>query len=74
MTTADKLRKEGRQEGIAKGRQEGIAKGVEKGKIENSIEIAEKMLREGLPHAIIEKITGIAPSEISKKRSCVIAK
>jgi predicted transposase/invertase (TIGR01784 family) len=57
MTTADKLRKEGKLAGIA----EGIAKG--------KIEIAEKMFREGLPSDIIKKITGIVPSEISKKRS-----
>jgi hypothetical protein len=47
-----------------KGIKEGIEKGIEKGKLEEKREVAIGMLREGLPIALISKLTKLGYEEI----------
>ena len=63
---------EGLNEGMEKGRAEGLSEGVEKGRVEGraegkaqkNLEIARRMLSEGLDIALICKITGLTEKEI----------
>lgn len=48
------------------GKIEGIEIGVKKGKEEEKIETAEKMLEDGLPIKMIAKYTGLDISEIEE--------
>ncbi|WP_130606128.1 RpnC/YadD family protein [Cohnella abietis] len=52
----------GKEEGLLKGKQEGIQEGIQ----ESKQEIALKMLEKGLDPEIIEEITGLSSSQISK--------
>ena len=54
MTTAERLRKEGREEGREEGQKEA--------KLEN----ARRMLEEGLDVKLIRKITGLSRDEVEK--------
>lgn len=56
--------KEGKEEGIA----EGMEKGMEKGIAQRNIELAKSALQEGLPTAMIAKLTGLPEEEIEKLR------
>jgi predicted transposase/invertase (TIGR01784 family) len=57
---------EGLQEGIEKGRAEGEAFGLQKG-IEKALkQMALTALRDGLPLAQIQRLTGLTPEEINK--------
>ncbi|WP_137765947.1 hypothetical protein [Nissabacter sp. SGAir0207] len=72
MTIAQQLeqkgREKGRQEGKEIGRQEGkeigCREGIQLGKYEASLEIARKMLENGLDHVSIIKITGLTEEEL----------
>jgi predicted transposase/invertase (TIGR01784 family) len=63
-------RDEGRAEGEIIGRAEGLiegeAKGHAEGLTEGHIETARNALAEGLPHEMIQKITGLSIEEITK--------
>jgi predicted transposase/invertase (TIGR01784 family) len=52
MTTAEKLRKQGKQEGKLEGKREG------------KLESARKMIEEGLDENLIIKITGLSREEV----------
>jgi predicted transposase/invertase (TIGR01784 family) len=66
MTTAEKLRKEGREEGKEEGREEGHKEGWEKGQKEAKLEDARKMLLRGYPIKDICDITGLPLDEVRK--------
>ena len=50
---------QGRKEGRREGRIEGIVEGVEKGKVEEKMDIANKMKEKGYSTKEIEELTGI---------------
>ena len=50
---------------IAEGIEKGIAKGIKQGKKEKSIQIAKKLIRNGIDIAIIEDSTGLSIEEIN---------
>jgi predicted transposase/invertase (TIGR01784 family) len=58
MTTAEKLRKQGREEGEKRGEQ----RGEKNAKLED----ARRMLEEGLAVELIIKITGLSRDEVEK--------
>src|SRR5690625_3327847 len=74
MTIAEKLRQEGRMEGIQKGRQEGReegrqegeAIGIQKGKHEALMDIVHNMLSLGKSETEIMQITGLSSEKIKK--------
>jgi predicted transposase YdaD len=74
MTTAERLRKEGKEEGKEEGREEGKKEGWEKGQIkgrekgqkEAKLEDARKMIEEGLDEKMIMRITGLTRDEVRK--------
>ena len=49
---------EGMEKGMEKGRAEGIAEGIEEGMSQRSLEIARKMLANGMDAATVMEITG----------------
>ena len=55
---------EGLQQGLQQGREEGLKKGKEQGKKERDIEIAKKMIKEGVDKEFISKITELTIEEI----------
>ena len=64
MTLAEQLRQEGMQQGMQQGRQEGMQQGRQEGVFKEKIEIAERMLKEGVEFVFIVKITGLSISEL----------
>lgn len=66
MTLAEQLKAEGRAEGLQTGLQKGIQEGVQKGKFEGKLEIAKRLLVEGVEIAFIAKITGISLEKLKK--------
>ena len=62
-------RAEGREEGRKEGRAEGRAKGRAEGEKKKNMENAIKMKRLGLGTEIINKVTGLSPSEIDELQS-----
>ena len=57
---------EGRAEGRAEGLEEGRKEGLEEGRAEEKINIARSMKAEGIPPALISKITGLDAEEIAR--------
>ena len=55
---------EGRTEGLAEGEARGEAKGRAEGREEGKLETAKGFLKEGVPIAIICKVTGLSQEEI----------
>ena len=55
---------EGRTEGLAEGEARGEAKGRAEGREEGKRETAKGFLKEGVPIAIICKVTGLSQEEI----------
>ena len=51
--------REGRKEGIREGLEQGIQQGIQQGVEKNSLEIAEKLLKNNIPLEIIHQTTGI---------------
>lgn len=56
MTLAEQLIDEGMAKGIQKGRQEGLQEGHQKGKLE----VAERLLSEGIELTFVAKMTGLS--------------
>ncbi|MBN2435038.1 MAG: Rpn family recombination-promoting nuclease/putative transposase [Spirochaetes bacterium] len=69
MSTAMKLREEGKlegiEEGIQKGMKEGVAKGKAEGKLEGKLETAQAMLLKGFSVQEIAEITGLSEKDIN---------
>ena len=55
---------EGKEEGLAEGMEKGLAEGMEKGMNKRSLEIARKMLADGMDAATVMEITGLSAEEI----------
>ena len=68
----DTAKREGKEEGLAEGMEKGLAEGMEKGMAEGmekgmnqrSLEIARKMLANGMDAATVMEITGLSAEEI----------
>ena len=56
----------GLAEGIEKGMEKGLAEGMEKGMNQRSLEIARKMLANGMDAATVMEITGLAESQLQQ--------
>ena len=65
MTVADRLREEGKLEGI----EQGIVRGLEEGKIEGKLEIAKNLLTKNLDEILIAETTGLTLAEIKKLKN-----
>ena len=59
-------KEEGRAEGMEKGLAEGMKKGMEKGMNKRSLEIARKMLANGMDAATVMEITGLSESQLQQ--------
>ena len=59
-------RKEGLEEGRKEGLEEGRKEGLEEGRKEEKIKLARGMKAEGIPPALISKITGLDAEEIAR--------
>ena len=55
---------EGMKKGLAEGVEKGLAEGMEKGMNKRSLEIARKMLANGMDAATVMEITGLSAEEI----------
>ena len=53
---------EGMEKGLAEGMEKGLAEGMEKGMNKRSLEIARKMLANGMDAATVMEITGLSES------------
>ena len=70
----DTAKREGKEEGIAEGMERGLAEGMEKGLAEGmekgmnqrSLEIARKMLVNGMDAATVMEITGLSESQLQQ--------
>ena len=70
----DTAKREGKEEGLAEGMEKGLAEGVEKGLAEGmekgmnkrSLEIARKMLANGMDAATVMEITGLSESQLQQ--------
>jgi len=70
----DTAKREGKEEGIAEGMERGLAEGMEKGLAEGmekgmnlrSLEIARKMLANGMDAATVMEITGLSESQLQQ--------
>ena len=57
---------EGMEKGLAEGMEKGLAEGMEKGMTQRSLEIARKMLANGMDTATVMKITGLSDSQLQQ--------
>ena len=57
---------EGMERGLAEGMEKGLAEGMEKGMNQRSLEIARKMLANGMDAATVMEITGLAESQLQQ--------
>lgn len=57
---------EGMEKGLAEGMKKGLAEGMEKGMNKRSLEIARKMLANGMDAATVMKITGLSESQLQQ--------
>ena len=57
---------EGMEKGLAEGMKKGLAEGMEKGMNKRSLEIARKMLANGMDAATVMKITGLSESQLKQ--------
>ena len=66
----DTAKREGKEEGLAEGMEKGLAegmkKGMEKGMNKRSLEIARKMLPNGMDAATVMEITGLSESQLQQ--------
>ena len=74
----DTAKREGKEEGLAEGMEKGLAEGMEKGLAEGmkkgmekgmnkrSLEIARKMLANGMDAATVMEITGLSESQLQR--------
>ena len=59
-------RREAREKGLEDGRKDGRKEGLEEGRKEEKIKLARGMKAEGIPPALISKITGLDAEEIAR--------
>ena len=57
---------EGIEKGLAEGIEKGLAEGMEKGMEKRSLEIARKMLANGMDAATVMEITGLSESQLQQ--------
>ena len=57
---------EGMEKGLAEGMKKGLAEGMEKGMNKRSLEIARKMLANGMDAATVMEITGLSESQLQQ--------
>ena len=57
---------QGMEKGLAEGMKKGLAEGVEKGMNKRSLEIARKMLANGMDAATVMEITGLSESQLQQ--------
>ena len=57
---------EGMEKGLAEGVEKGLAEGMEKGMNKRSLEIARKMLANGMDAATVMEITGLSESQLQQ--------
>ena len=57
---------EGMKKGLAEGVKKGLAEGMEKGMNKRSLEIARKMLENGMDAATVMEITGLSESQLQQ--------
>ena len=57
---------EGMKKGLAEGVEKGLAEGMEKGMNKRSLEIARKMLANGMDAATVMEITGLSESQLQQ--------
>ena len=57
---------EGMKKGLAEGVEKGLAEGMEKGMNKRSLEIARKMLANGMDAATVMEITGMSESQLQQ--------
>ena len=57
---------EGMKKGLAEGVEKGLAEGMEKGMNKRSLEIARKMLANGMDAAMVMEITGLSESQLQQ--------
>ena len=57
---------EGMEKGLAEGMEKGLAEGMEKGMNQRSLEIARKMLANGMDTATVMEITGLSESQLQQ--------
>ena len=57
---------EGMEKGMAEGMKKGLAEGMEKGMNKRSLEIARKMLANGMDAATVMEITGLSESQLKQ--------
>ena len=57
---------EGMKKGLAEGAEKGLAEGLEKGMNKRSLEIARKMLANGMDAATVMEITGLSESQLQQ--------
>ena len=66
----DTAKREGKEEGLAEGMEKGLAegmkKGMEKGMNKRSLEIARKMLANGMDAATVMERTGLSESQLQQ--------
>ena len=63
----DTAKREGKEEGLAEGMEKGLAEGMERGMTQRSLEIARKMLANGMDAATVMKITGLSAEQLELK-------
>ena len=59
---------EGMKKGLAEGVEKGLAEGMEKGMNKRSLEIARKMLANGMDAATVMEITGLSESQLQQQK------
>ena len=57
---------EGMEKGLAEGMERGLAEGMEKGMNQRSLEIARKMLANGMDAVTVMEITGLSESQLQQ--------
>ena len=62
----DTAKREGKEEGLAEVMEKGLAEGMEKGMNQRSLEIARKMLANGMDAATVMEITGLSESQLQQ--------
>lgn len=62
----DTAKREGKEKGLAEGLEKGLAEGLEKGMNKRSLEIARKMLANGMDAATVMEITGLSESQLQQ--------
>jgi predicted transposase/invertase (TIGR01784 family) len=68
MTTAERLRQEGKLTGIKEGKMEGIKEGKMEGIKEGKLKDVRMMIKEGFDNQTIHRITGISIEEVEQLR------